>query len=296
MRRVLISLLLCLGAAHAEVAVRDDAGRTVRLAQPARRIVSLAPHMTENLYAIGAGERLVGTVEHSDYPEAARALPRLGGYTRVDLEAVLALRPDLVVVWQSGNAQAQIEKLTALGVPLYISQPNRIEDIAVELERLGTLAGSEAAARAAAARFRARLAALRETFAGHDHRRPVRTFYQVWHRPLVTVGGAQIISAALRLCGGENVFGNLPQMAQQVTVEAVIRADPEAIVASGTGEGQPEWLDDWRRWTSLAAVARDNLFFVPPPLIQRHTPRFLDGVERLCRQLETARGRRAAAR
>lgn len=292
MPRLLLSLLLsalCLGAVRAEVAVRDDSGQWVRLAQPARRIVSLAPHMTENLYAAGAGDRLVGTVEYSDYPEAARALPRVGGYTRVDLEAVMALKPDLVVVWRSGNAQAQVAKLRALGVPLYVSQPNRIEDIAAELERLGTLAGSDAQARAAAERFRARLAALREEFAG---RAPVRTFYQVWHRPLVTVGGAQIISAGLRLCGGENVFESLPQLAQQVTVEAVIRANPEAIVASGMAEERPEWLNEWRHWKSLRAVARDNLFFVPPPLIQRHTPRFLDGVECLCRQLETVRARR----
>lgn len=292
MLRLLLSLaafLFCFASARAEVAVRDDSGQWVRLAQPARRIVSLAPHMTENLYAAGAGERLVGTVEYSDYPEAAHNLPRVGGYTRVDLEAVMGLRPDLVVVWQSGNAQAQIERLRALGVPLYVSQPNRIEDIAAELERLGTLAGSEAQARAAVERFRARLVALREEYAG---RAPVRTFYQVWHRPLMTVGGAQIISTGLRLCGGENVFESLPRLGHQVTVEAVIRANPEAIVASGVGEGQPESLDDWRRWKSIAAVAQDNLFFVPPPLIQRHTPRFLDGVERLCRQLETARARR----
>ncbi|MEZ5616548.1 MAG: cobalamin-binding protein [Rhodocyclaceae bacterium] len=292
MLRLLLSfaaLMLCIGAARAEVAVRDDSGQWVRLAQPARRIVSLAPHMTENLYAAGAGEYLVGAVEYSDYPEAALALPRVGGYTRVDLEAVMALRPDLVVVWQSGNAQAQMAKLRALGVPLYVSQPNRIEDIAAELERLGTLAGREARARDAAERFHARLAALRDEFSG---RPPVRTFYQVWHRPLVTVGGAQIISAGLRLCGGDNVFESLPRLGHQVTVEAVIQANPEAIVASGTGEGQPESLDGWRRWQSITAVRRDNLFFVPPPLIQRHTSRFLDGVELLCRQLETARGRR----
>lgn len=293
MPRLLPSLLLsmlCLGVARAEVAVRDDSGQWVRLAQPARRIVSLAPHMTENLYAAGAGDRLVGTVEYSDYPEAALALPRVGGYTRVNLEAVMALRPDLVVVWQSGNAQAQLAKLRALGVPLYVSQPNRIEDIATELERLGTLAGSEARARDAAERFRARLAALRAEF---SERAPMRTFYQVWHRPLMTVGGAQIISAGLRLCGGENVFEGLPRLGHQVTVEAVIRADPEAIVVSGAGEGQSEWLDDWRRWQSIIAVARDNLFFVPPAHIQRHTSRFLDGVEQLCLHLETARARRA---
>ena len=287
----LFALALFAAGAAAEVAVRDDSGQTVRLAQPARRIVSLAPHLTENLFAAGAGERLVGTVEYSDYPEAARKVPRIGGYSRVDLEAIAALKPDLVVAWQSGNAQAQMDKLRTLGLPLYVSQPNRIEDVAAELERLGLLAGSEAVARPAAARFGERLAELRRQYGG---RPKVRTFYQIWKQPLMTVGGEQIISSAIRLCGGENVFGRLRQMAPNVTVEAVIAADPEAIVASGMDDSRPEWLDDWKPWKNVIAVARDNLFFVPPELIQRHTPRILDGAERLCRHLETARTRRPA--
>ncbi len=297
MRCVPISLAILLfwlgaaGPAQAEVAVQDDSGQWVRLAQPARRIVSLAPHLTENLFAAGAGEHLVGTVARSDYPPAARTLPQVGTYPRVDLEALLALKPDLVLAWQSGNAPVQIEKLRALGVPLYISQPDRIEDIAREVERLGTLAGTSAQAGTVAAQMRTRLADLRARF-GHRGEAPVRTFYQVWHQPIVTVAGTQIIGAAIRLCGGENVFATLPQLAPHVTVEAVVTANPEAIVVSGQDEQRPAWLDDWRRWPSITAVARGNLFFVPARQIQRHTPQFFDGVEALCRQLETARRRR----
>jgi iron complex transport system substrate-binding protein len=122
----------------------------------------------------------------------------------------------------------------------------------------------------------------------------VRTFYEIWKQPLMTVGRQQIISDVIRLCGGDNVFGQLETMAPTVTVEAVIAANPEAIVASGMGEARPEWLDDWLRWTTITAVARGNLFFVPPDLIQRHTPRLLDGADLLCRHLETARSRRPA--
>ncbi|MEW5889158.1 MAG: cobalamin-binding protein [Pseudomonadota bacterium] len=293
-RRSLAAALLaacCATSAHAAITVTDDTGRTVRLAQPARRIVSLAPHITENLFAIGAGERVAGTVDYSDYPEAARKIPRVGGYSRIDLEAVAALKPDLVLAWESGNAMAQVDKLRVLGVPVYVSQPNRIEDVAASLERLGELTGTEEGARAAAARFRARLAELRSRYAS---RPAVRTFYQVWNRPLMTVGRDQIISDALRVCGGENVFGHLGVMAPAVTVEAVLAANPEAIVASGMGDERPEWLEEWRRWTQMEAVQRDNLFFVPPQLIQRHTPRILDGTERLCAHLETARARRSA--
>lgn len=278
-------------AALAEVAVKDDTGQTVRLAQPARRIVSLAPHVTENLFAIGAGDRVVGTVDFSNYPEAAKRIPRVGGYERVDLEAVAALRPDLVIAWESGNIAAHVAKLKAIGLPVYLTQPNRIEDVAADLERLGQLSGTRDAAYAAAARFRERLAALRARYAD---RPKVATFYEVWNQPLMTVGGRQIISDAIRLCGGENVFGALRPMAAAVTVEAVLAADPEAIVASGMDDSRPEWLDDWRRWPGLTAVSRDNLFFVHPDLIQRHTPRILDGVERLCIHLETARSRRPA--
>jgi iron complex transport system substrate-binding protein len=281
--------LLSLTLAQAEVSVRDDLGNAVRLAKPAQRIVSLAPHMTETLFAAGAGERIVGTVDYSDYPEAAKKIQRVGGYSRFDLEAIAALKPDLIVAWQSGNAAAHIDKLKGMGYTIYISQPNRIEDVASEIERLGQLAGSSATAQGAATAFRKQLA----TIAANYSKRPtVRTFYQIWKQPLMTIGKNQIISDAVRLCGGENVFGKLETMAPTVNVEAVIAANPEAIIASGMGDSRPEWLDDWKKWTSIEAVKRDNLFFVQPELIQRHTPRILEGTERLCQHLETVRGRR----
>ena len=289
MKPLLAALLLCVGVAHAEIVVRDDAGSDVRLPMPARRIVSLAPHITEDLFAVGAGDRMVGTVDYSDYPAAAKRIARIGGFSRFDLEAIVALRPDLVIGWQTGNSAAQLERLRVVGLPVFVTQPNRIEDVAVDLERLGRLAGSEVPARAAAAAFRERLEALKNRYSGLPS---VRTFYQVWNQPIMTVGGEQIISDAIRICGGTNVFGRLPGMAPTVSEEAVIAANPEAIVASGMGEARPDWVDYWRRWPQIAAAARNNLFFVPPDLIQRHTPRLLDGTERLCEALDTARRRR----
>ncbi len=285
-------LLGAVALLHAEgqaVEVVDDAGSRLRLAQPARRIISLAPHLTETLFAAGAGERVVGSVEYSNYPPAAATIARVGSYAQIDLERVIALRPDLIIGWQSGNAAAHLDRLRALGFPVYVSQPDRIDDVASEIERLGVLAGSSAVADRAAASFRQRLAALQKRY---GQRPPVPTFYQIWKQPLMTVGRRQIISDVIRLCGGDNVFASLETMAPTVTVEAIIAANPEAIVASGMGDSRPEWLDDWRRWTSIEAVARDNLFFVPPDLIQRHTPRLLDGAELLCQHLETARRRR----
>ncbi|HEX5394445.1 MAG TPA: cobalamin-binding protein [Rhodocyclaceae bacterium] len=275
--------------AQADVQVTDGSGALVRLAAPARRIVSLAPHMTEVLFEVGAGDKVVGAVEYSDYPEAAKKVRRVGGYSRVDLEAVAALRPDLIVAWQSGNSPSDVEKLKGLGFPVYLSQPNLIAGIPDELERIGKLAGTDVAAKAAANRFRDRYAKLT---AHYGNRPPIGVFYQIWKQPLMTVNGKQIISDALRICGGRNVFANLPNLAPTVTVEAVIAANPEVIMASGMGDSRPEWLDDWRRWPSLTAVARNNLYFVPPEEIQRHTSRILDGTEKLCLDLDAARAKR----
>ena len=291
MMRYCLPLLLTLASlpARAEIVVTDVGGTTIRLAAPARRIVSLAPHITELLFAAGAGDRVVGNVEFGEYPVAARTLPKVGGYSRLDLEAIVALKPDLVMGWESGNAQAAVSRLRSIGLVVHISQPNRIEDIAGELELVGKLAGVEASANKAAAAFRERYANLVARF---SKRPPVDVFYQVWKQPLMTVNGNQIISDAIRLCGGRNVFAQLPVLAPTVTVEAVIAANPEAILASGMGDSRPEWLDDWKRWKTLTAVARDNLYFVPPELIQRHTPRILEGTEILCTHLEKTRGKR----
>ena len=289
------AFLAVFNSALAEVSVVDDTGVKVLLSQPARRIVSLAPHITESLFAAGAGERIVGTVEYSDFPEAAKKIPQVGGYSKLDLEAIAALKPDLIIGWQSGNSAAHLDKLRGLGFPIYISQPNRIEDVATELEHFGTLAGTSMVSSAAANQFRVRLAGLQKRYAEQAR---VRVFYQIWKQPLLTIGGKQIISDVVRLCGGENVFAKLDGMAPTVSVESVIAANPEVIIASGMGGAsahlRPEWLDDWKRWSSIIAVARDNLFFISPELIHRHTPRLLDGAERLCLQLETARSRRPA--
>ena len=274
------------GYAYAEVSVRDDTGASIKLAQPAQRIISLTPHITELLFAIGAGNRIVGAVDYSDYPEAAKRIPRIGGYANLDLEAIVALKPDLVIAWESGNSAAHIAKLRQLHVPIYTTQANRIEEVATTLERLGTLSGNTDSARKVATQFRTRLSALKEKYSS---RPKVRTFYQIWKDPLMTVGGLQVISNLIQLCGGENVFASLQTMAPQVSVEAVIAANPNAIIASGMDESRPEWLDDWKRWPKINAVARDNLFFIPPDLVQRHTPRILDGAERLCTALEVVR-------
>lgn len=290
---ILITTLLALPGAStaAEIVVRDDIGRELRLPGPAQRIVSLAPHITEVLFAAGAGEHIVGVVAYSDYPEAARHLPQVGGYSNIDMEAITALRPDLVIAWSSGNRSAHLDKLGALGIPVYVNEARSFEGVARSLEMFGRLAATEAAANTAASAFRARRDALAQRYAG---RPPVRMFYQVWAQPLMTINGKHLISDAIRLCGGINVFDDLAPLAPSIGVEAVLAANPEAIVASGMDAARPEWLDEWRRWPELAANAKENLYFIAPELIQRHTPRILDGTAQLCEHLESARRKRGA--
>lgn len=268
------------------VSVTDDAGQIVTLSRPAQRIVSLAPNLTEILFAVGAGGRVVGVVQYSDYPLAAKKLPRIGGYEQFDLEAVIGLRPDLIVAWQSGNNSGQIAQLKKLGFPVYISEPRRIADVASSMERIGALAGGGEQAARALRDFRSRLARLQAQYAG---RAPVRTFYEVWNRPLMTANGAHLIGDVMKLCGAQNVFAGLPTLTPTISEEAVLVADPEVIIASGMDEARPEWLDDWRRWPRMKAVRGGHLYFVPPDILQRHSPRILDGAEQLCTLVDRAR-------
>ncbi len=273
----------------AAVAATDFRGEVVRLDAPAKRIVALAPHLVENLYSAGLGDRIVGAVSYSDYPPAARAIPEVGGYTNISLEAVLAKKPDLVVAWASGQGgdPATLARFEALGIPVYVDRPRRLEDIARAIRDLGALGDTRDTANAAAARFDRRLASLRQRYAS---RPPVSVFYQVWDEPLQTLAGDQFVGQVIRLCGGRNIFADAVSLAPKVGIESVLERDPQAIVASGMGDDRPDWLDDWRDWPGLQAVENDHLFFVPPDLIQRATVRMLDGASMLCRQLERVRG------
>ena len=290
--KVLLAVVLALVsfvAAAAEIRLTDDAGRVVSLKQPAQRIISLAPHLTELLFAAGAGTRIVGAVEYSDYPPAAQSITRVGDSAQLDLERILALKPDLVLVWQDGNAQRQLEKLLQLGIPVFYNEPRRLPDIARAIEEFGLLAGTEAVARPAARAFLGRLDALRRRYAG---RAPVRVFYQIWDKPLMTVNGDHLISDVIRLCGGRNVFAGLTPLTPEISTDAVLAADPEAVAGVSAEPGQVGNLDQWIRWPRLQAVERGNLFVIDSDIISRATPRILDAAQQMCEQLDAARAKR----
>ena len=288
--RCVMAALLCAAAAHAHpLQVVDDRGVRIDLPGPAQRIISLAPHITELLFAAGAGDRIVGVIEYSNYPEAAKRLPRVGDTRALDLERIVALRPDLVIVWLKGSPQTQLDVLTALRLPIYYNEPRALDEIASTIERFGELAGTSPAALSAAQAFRTRLAALRERYRGRDM---VTVFHQIWEQPLMTVNGDHLISHVLRLCGAQNVFADLRPLVPHVVAEAVLEADPEVIGTGGRGRPRDAGLGAWYRWPQLRAVARDNLYVVDRDQISQHAPRILDAAELICESIETARRRR----
>ena len=286
-----VALFLTANTALAEVTVIDDSGRSLTMAQPARRIISLAPHITELLFAAGAGERIVGVIDYSNYPEAAKKITNIGSHALLDLERIVSLKPDLIVVWRDGNAQRQLEKLLSLGIPVYYSEPQRLEDIARSIEKLGLVAGTGPVAAAAAREFSARLAGLRARYAALP---TVPVFYQIWNKPLMTVSGNHVISDVIASCGGRNIFADLKPLAPVIAEEAVIERDPEAIGGAAV-DPKIDGFDMWRKWPRLLAVRRGNFFTVHPDLISRHTPRILDAAQALCEQLDAVRARRKGA-
>lgn len=276
----------------APVEVTDDMGVLLRLPGPARRIVSLAPHLTELMYAVGGGDRLVGAVDYSDYPPEARRLPRVGSNTNLDLEKIIALKPDLILVWRHGNAGGQIEALKTLHLPLYFSRPAHLEDVAGTLRKFGRLIDRPARGEEAAANFEARIRALRTAYAG---RPPVSVFYQAWGSPLMTLSGKSIVDEVITLCGGRNIFASLNVVAPTVSIESVLAAAPQAIVAPSIGATPSAVpladLSGWRKWRKMPAVAAGNLFTIDGDLLNRPTPRLAAGATALCQDLEQARER-----
>ncbi|MFC5480616.1 cobalamin-binding protein [Massilia suwonensis] len=289
--KTLFLALLALGAplAQAAVSVVDDSGKQVVLARPAQRVISMAPHVTELLFAAGGGARIVGAMNYSDYPEAARKIPLIGSNSQIDLERVIALKPDLLIVWQSGNTARQIEQLQSLGIPVFHSEPHSFAQVETNLLRFGRLLGTDKDAQAAAAQFRAKVEALRTRYAS---RPPVTVFYQAWDNPLFTLNGEQIASDAIRVCGGRNIFANLKTIAPQVSMEAVVQADPDAIVGGKLYTPQDRGLSIWQPWRGMKAVRHNNLFTLDEELLTRPGPRIVDGAATLCLRLDEARRRR----
>lgn len=268
--------------------VRDDRGLVLRLAAPATRIISIAPHLTEIAFAAGVGAKLIAVSEYSDYPPEARRLPHVGDGARVDIERILTLKPDLVLAWKSGNQAGDIARLERLGIRVWVTEAARLTDIPRLLRDVATLAGEGAAGERAAGDFERALSRLRDRLKVQiPKQKPRRVFYEIWHQPLLTVNGAHMINDAITWCGGQNVFADVPVLTPAVSLEAVLAARPQMVLGGGSANGEAEFRAQWARMP-LAALRAIPVRYIAPDSIQRQSPRILDGIRALCAHLDAA--------
>ena len=269
-----------------KITVIDDTGVSVVLSQPAKRLVVLGPNLIESLYEIGAGDYILGASEYSDYPEAAKKIPRVGSHNTINFEMIVSLAPDLVLIWHSGFGAENVAKLRSLGLTVYASEPKTLGDIESLLNDLGRLTGLPESTAIAVAKYRNEFNRLQNSY---SQKKTVSVFYQVWHEPMQTLNGEHIVNAVIELCGGKNVFASLPEIAPRVSIESVIAMNPDVIISSGSDNLDAKKLDFWQRWSMINAVHNEQVHFINADSLVRHAPRILQGAQQLCDLLERSR-------
>jgi len=268
----------------APISIKDDLDRTVELKHPAQRIVTLAPSLTELAFSVGAGDRVVGVSAYSDYPAEAKKLPQVSTAASLSIEAIAALKPDLVLAWRDSVRREDIERITNFGAAVFVAQSRNFEDVPRLLRAIGMLAGGDGAT--PAAQFEAKLARVRRDYAG---KRSLGAILEIWNRPLTTIAGRHFMNEALEICGARNVFQDLPGVAPVVPWEEVYRRDPDLVVGASSAASAGEFRAQWRERPTLAAVKSGRLVFVEADRIQRLTARTPDGIAALCEAIERVR-------
>lgn len=270
----------------ANVIVVDDLGARVEISEPIRRIVSLAPNLTELLFEIDAGDLIVGADEYSNYPPQANSIQRVNNHSIVNYEAITALQPDIIFAWSSGNGISTINRLKSLGFRVFSFEISRLENFPGVYQRLGVLTGRIDESKKMTNKFNRELESISNRFSKLEK---VRTLYQVWDNPLMTVNNQHIISEIISICGGVNIFGNLDSLTPIISLEAVLSENPRVILSSGNEKDSRDLFEFWGKWKDVDAVKNKNLFLVPPDLLARQTFRILSGAEYLCQFLEQSR-------
>ena len=292
-------LYLCLvvfglwpSSALSQIQVTDDLGNSVMLARHAQRIIALAPHLVENVYSAGLGDALVGAVDYSDYPEQALQLPRVGNSSTLNLESIVALKPDLILAWSGANKPAELHRLQALGIPVYVDNAHDFARIARSLINFGKLGDSEKTAQAAADKFIAQQQQLEQRYKQQEK---LRVFYQVWNNPIQSLNHSTLMHQIITLCGGINIAAEATAVAPIMSIEAVIQADPE-LIFTGDKHQQTTSLDIWRNFDTMTAVKNQQLFAINPDLTHRHSVRVLQGAELMCAYMQNYRKQKSEAK
>jgi vitamin B12 transport system substrate-binding protein len=254
--------------------------------KPKTRIVALAPHIVEMLFDIGAGDKIIGTVTYADYPKAALDIPRVGSYHGMQIEKILALNPDLVIVWKSGNSQSDIDKMKRLGLKVVMSNPENIADVATELRYYGELTGNQKQAETVALAYEKRLKKLRDANADN---KPIPVFYQLWSEPMMTVNGTTWINQLIEVCQGVNVFADNATPYPKLSIENVIVAQPHLMILPDENADKPQPIIDWHKWPEIPAVKNNKFIHVDADLLHRFSTRMLSGIEDMCEKIDQHR-------
>lgn len=269
-----------------EVCVEDDLKREVCVPKSVKKIISLSPGSTELIYAAGAGKQVVAVDDHSDYPPAVAKVPRIGGFPNVSVEAIAAMKPDIVVAWAGGNSPKVTSRLESMGIRVFYIDPLSFSEIASVIRRLGKLFGTSAVADKEAKRLLARYQSMKKKYRLN---KPVTVFYEIWNKPLMSISRNQIIGQVIELCGGRNIYADSKIRVPKVSMESLLGKNPEVIISSGNLKDGKTIEERWSKWSDLQAVKKHHLLTVQGHLISRPTPRALDAAESLCQQLESVR-------
>ncbi|WP_426204741.1 cobalamin-binding protein [Pseudomonas sp. TWP3-1] len=244
----------------------------------ALRVVSLAPSLSEIVVELDSADLLVGVLDAGERPAALKGLPSVGRYGQLDIERLLSLQPDLLLLWPGSVGPAQRDQLQRLRIPTFVAEPHSFEQLTAQIEAIAVQIDRPERGVQRAAQLRQKLDELRQRYRRET---PLRVFYQVWDKPLYTVGGGQIISDALEVCGARNIFADLSLPAPQVSIEAVLQRDPEVILASDQAQ-----LDAWKAWPQVAAVRQGQLLMITDKGLERPSGQMIDATAKLCHLIQ----------
>jgi len=251
-----------------------------------QRVISLAPHITEMLFSAGAGDKVVGVVDYSDFPQAALEIESVGSYHAINIEKIVQLNPDLIIAWKTGNRIKDIDKIQQLGFKVSYSEPYKLSDIPKEIRKFGQRLQTQKVANQVANRLKTKLNSLQQTYYSKPK---VTAFYQIWNAPMMTINGQQFISQAMNICGAKNIFSDLPILAAEVSIESVISKNPDIILLGGEKSVQQAWLTDWQKWKNIKAIKNQHVYLLNADTFQRPTERLIEGIEGLCKKIDKVR-------
>jgi iron complex transport system substrate-binding protein len=286
LRLLLLFFILIAQKSLAAIEVIDDNGDKLKIANVAQRIISLSPNTTEILFHIGAGEKIVGADEYSNYPKQANDILRVNNHAAANYELILSLKPDVVIAWQSGNGEKIISRIRELGIPVFVVETGSLEEIPNLYRRLGQLSGYEKQSNIQAEKFSSGLNQLRKTYSSRE---VIRLFYQIWNEPLMTLNGDHMVTDMIELCGGVNIFSDAAALVPYVNIESVLAADPQVIISGGKGKNDLLDSGSWSQWPSISAVKNQHLYAIPSDLLQRHSDRILEGTRLMCEYIDLVR-------